>query len=518
MSSADGVLSVPDRALAARKLIALLTPLATDSESTVSASSTSTAPLNTDVLAATKELLQSLISDKPVYATFHDGQVHDPLGGGAYAFRDDLIEPVVLGLVNDELLCSGTGAVDGLIKVGGTEHNGVEGVEMPVPANLPTRPIIIHAGAQPNNSPHCGTLVVFCYAFAVAQAIRDRLQAKAAGTKFKPPSVSVEVTFVDTAPVNGEGLEIDGIQYQKSYRDVPEALQTRMGDYRDVLALLSTWSSIPFTTAFQSDFFAHPSMPLILEYITSRHSSLGRQLSPKYGTLALRAACPVSGCSLAEKHGRLNTYHFGDDNNNNTTSNNNNTSHETNGSKITFHCPRHGPHHIHLTRPAEVARLEANAPARNLIRSMSHLLDARAHHVRVTGADYAGMYQEVFLHRPLAAWSAATGLAPGRTPHILYAPLVVDWSGAKLSKSLYVREGGYEMMRVLGTDGLCSYAQLKEQFGVVGLRRVWEEVGRWMRDPRRLFRAWSVEYLAGVVRREECGRSGTDTSFRSGHL
>lgn len=499
MAGVDGMLSVPDRAIAARKLIALLAPLATDSDITASASSPSAPALDTDVLAATKELLQCLISDKPVYATFHDGQVHDPLGGGAYAFRDDLVEPIVLGLVNDEMLSSGTGAVDGLVKADGREHNGVEEINAPATGNLPTRPIIIHAGAQPNNSPHCGTLVVFCYAFAVAQAIRDRLQAKAAGTRFKPPSVSVEVTFVDTAPVNDEGLEIDGIQYQKSYRDVPEALQTRMGDYREVLTLLSAWSSIPFTTAFQSDFFAHPSMPLILEYITPHHSSLGRQLSPKYGTLALRAACPVPGCALAEKHGRLNTYHFGD---NNSSNNHNNTSSETNDTRITFHCPRHGPHAIHLSRPAEVARLEANAPARNLIRSMSHLLDARAHHVRVTGADYAGMYQEVFLHRPLAAWSAATGLAPGRTPHILYAPLVVDWSGAKLSKSLYVREGGYEMMRVLGTDGLCSYAQMRGQFGDVGLRRIWEEVGRWMRDPRRLFRAWSVEYLAGVVRGE----------------
>ncbi|GAB1314645.1 hypothetical protein MFIFM68171_04855 [Madurella fahalii] len=503
----NGTLSVFDRAIAARKLISLLTPLVTESERAASVSSTSMAPSHTEILAATEELLLSLIPGKPVYAAFHDGQVHDPLGGGAYAFRDDLIEPIIIGLVNDEQLSSSIEAVGCQTlqtKTDGTKDDGEDDVDtMQATGNLPTHPILIHAGAQPNNSPHCGTLVVFCYAFAVARAIRDRLQAKVASSSFKPRPVSVEITFVDTAPVDGEGLEIDGIQYQKSYRDVPGALETCMDDYKEVLTLLSAWSSISFTTAFQSDFFAHPSMPVILNYIISHHSSLGRQLSPKYGTLGLRAACPVPGCGLAEKHGRLNTYHF--DDNTNTNTNNANNGNETSG-KITFHCPRHGPHAVHLSRPAEVARLGANAPTRNLIRSMSHLLDAGAHHVRVTGADYAGTYQEAFLHQPLAAWSAATGLAAGRTPHILYAPLVVDWSGAKLSKSLYVRAGGYDMMRVLGTDGLCSYAVLREQLGEEGLRRVWEEVGRWMRDPRRLFRAWSVEYLAGVVLRGEGGR------------
>jgi hypothetical protein len=231
-------------------------------------------------------------------------------------------------------------------------------------------------------------------------------------------------------------------------------------------------------------------MPSILRYVTTHHLTLGHQLSPKHGKLALRAACPVAGCSLAEKHGQLNTYH---------------PSSSTDTERITLHYPRHGPHTIRLTNPREVARLEANAPTRNLLRSMSQLLDTRAHHVRVTGADYAGTYQEALLLRPLAAWSARTGLAAGRTPHILYAPLVVDWSGAKLSKSLYVREGGYDMMKVFGTDGLCSYRVLKERVGggAEGLRRVWEEVGRWMEDPKRLFRAWSVEYLAGVVMGEK---------------
>ncbi|KAH6641174.1 hypothetical protein F5144DRAFT_527412 [Chaetomium tenue] len=494
-----------DRATAARDLVALLTHEEQKPASSKSSGGTSPVSGRREVLSAIESLLRTLNPGQPLYAAFHDGLVHDPLGGGSYAFRDDLIKPLLEGLVHDEAL------------------NLDAYSEARLADNIPSRPIVIHAGAQPNNSPHCGTLIVFCYAFAVARAMRDRMRAMAAHSQavFQPPPVSVNITFVDTAPVKGEGLEIDGIHYQKSYRDTPSASATWTGDYHEVLSLLSRWSDIPVTTTVQSDFFSNPFMPQLLNYFITNHRTLGRQLSPKYGTLALRAACPIPGCGLAEKHGRLNQY---------TT---NTTTTPNTPAAITFNCPHHGPHTLtlpttpNLSSALALSRLEANAPTRNLLRSMSHLLDTATHHVRVTGADYAGGYQEAMLYRPLAEWSqwrAVTGEGVtgggvtgvngggvnGRTPHILYAPLVVDWSGAKLSKSLYVREGGYEGMRVLGTEGLGSYRVLKRGVvgnggdGVVagdeeGLRRIWEEVGRWVADPRKLFRCYSVEYLRRVV-------------------
>lgn len=497
--------SMADRVSAARELVALLTPLANEEQRPASSkpsNGTSPVPDSREVLSAIESLLRTLTPEKPLYAAFHDGQVHDPLGGGSYAFREDLVKPLLEGLMRDEVLSA----------------NAQSGFEAQPGQNMPTRPIVIHAGAQPNNSPHCGTLIVFCYAFAVAQAMRDRMLAMVAHgeTTSQPPPVSVNITFVDTAPVNGAGIEVDGIHYQKSYRDTPSASAAWTGDYHEVLSFLSTWSDIPVTTAVQSDFFSNPFMPQLLDYFVTNHHTLGRQLSPKYGALALRAACPVPGCGLAEKHGRLNQYTTSTPTKPTTTRTDSPPPSPTPPASITFHCPHHGAHTLPLTaNPLALSRLEANAPTRNLLRSMSHLLDASTHHVRVTGADYAGGYQETMLYRPLAEWGAAMaemaagvgkgqGAARGRTPHILYAPLVVDWSGAKLSKSLYVREGGYEGMRLFGTEGLGSYRVLK---GVVrgsaeegeGLRRIWEEVRRWVADPRKVFRCYSVEYLRKVV-------------------
>lgn len=88
----------------------------------------------------------------------------------------------------------------------------------------------------------------------------------------------------------------------------------------------------------------------------------GRQLSPKHGVLALRAACPVDGCGLVEKHGLRNAY---------------------TELTITFQCSEHGKHAMRVSEPAEAARLEANAPTRNLIRGIAHLLDSKgAQHPR----------------------------------------------------------------------------------------------------------------------------------------
>lgn len=478
-----------DRQVAAEHLIALLAPLQTGSHDKNTAAY-GTPVAEASILAAMQRVVSSLHLDGRLYSALHDGKPRFPLGGGAYAFENDIVGPLLTALAHDEDVSttlpmkdnshpntpdalpspdSSTG-LDLDAQNGGSMFSA-EGSRV----DVPLRPIVVHAGAQPNNSPHLGTLSVFCYAFLLAKGLRDRLHGLGCATI----DVVVEITFVDTAPVLSNVSEVEGVSYQRSYRDVPGALATYIDDYYHALNSMSQWSGIPFQTKYQSDFFSHPELPGLLAWMTEHRQRLAPQLSPKYHALALRAACPVPGCGMAEKHGRLNVYPPG---------------------QILFRCPRHGVHGVDLAQPAEVARLEANTPARNLLRSLTHMLDETTHHVRVTGADYAGTYQETCLYRPLAVWAQTMRRAAGRTPHILYAPLVVDWSGAKLSKSLYKREGGYGAMKALGMEALCSYAKLRSEYGEDGLRRLWEEVERWFAEPHKLFRAsYSIEYFKGIL-------------------
>lgn len=445
-----------------------------------------------EILLGVQKLVTALIPEKPIFASFHDGMVHDPLGSGAYAFQGGLMQPFVEALVRDEAMVN-HGKASSINK----EVNGSSCLH-PLPEDtlsnkVPTQPIVIHIGAQPNNSPHLGTLVVFCYAFWLARKMSDQIHSVTSQSNNRPPDILVELDLVDTAPVSALSTEIEGIQYQRSLRDVHGTLNRYVQDYYEVMGLLSSWADIPFTIKYQQDLFSHHSIPQVIHYLVKHHSVLGRQLSPKYGALGLRAACRVPGCSLSEKHGQLNEYKYNDQMQ---------SSVSNYEAEIVFQCPFHGPHTINTSDSAQLSRLEANAPARNLIRSMSHLLDVGTHHIRVTGSDYAGTYQEVFLYRPLAAWSTLTGLSVGRIPHILYAPLIVDWSGAKLSKSLYVQDRAYDSMKLLGGYGFISYQELKKKRGETSyetFRKLWREVEKWFAEPKKLFRTYSIEYLLLVL-------------------
>lgn len=113
----------------------------------------------TEKLSAIRAFVPTLDPRGPIFAAFHNGQVQNPLGGGSYAFQHGIIRPVLSALVDDEVLAEtqsaaqqeGMGSRDRPTRVGGK----------PSDANiqtrrLPTRPIVIHAGLQPNNSPHAG--------------------------------------------------------------------------------------------------------------------------------------------------------------------------------------------------------------------------------------------------------------------------------------------------------------------------------------------------------------------------
>ena len=107
--------------------------------------------------------------------------------------------------------------------------------------------------------------------------------------------------------------------------------------------------------------------------------------------------------------------------------------------------------------------------------------------MRITGSDYAGFYQEELLYRPVAL----LGFPINNLPSILYTPLVLDWSGAKLSKSLYVKEGAYSDL----PSYLINYFYLKEAKGIEALNIIHNITDNWIDNPYLLFRNYSIYYF-----------------------
>ena len=105
-----------------------------------------------------------------------------------------------------------------------------------------------------------------------------------------------------------------------------------------------------------------------------------------------------------------------------------------------------------------------------------------------------GLYNEQLLWRPLSS------AGEGKHPKVLYTPLIVDWSGAKLSKSLYVRDGAYDYLTRDGLDYMLSYKVFKETG--LSLEVVYNLCDNWIANPYKLFRCYTIYHMNDLLQEE----------------
>jgi hypothetical protein len=186
----------------------------------------------------------------------HDGEVHNPLGGGSYVFKDRYVDYIAEDFTKPELTIS--------------------------------------VGAQPNSSPHFGTSVVFSLAFSLGQELKR-------ASKTTIPKVLFEI--VDTAP--SKTVNRDGIDYQISLRDSHVA-DAYLPQYFALMDILKNLSKIQYDSRKQPEFNSQSEVPSILKLIVENRASLGKILDPSKGLLKMRVAC--ADCGLTDKNGINNVY------------------------------------------------------------------------------------------------------------------------------------------------------------------------------------------------------------------
>lgn len=346
-----------------------------------------------------------------------DDKVYNPLGGGSYVFEKDIVKFLMKKFEKDNILIS--------------------------------------IGAQPNSSPHFGTLVVFSSAFSLARKMKEIYPRK---------NIKILFEVVDTAP--SETIKIGNIKYQKSLKSTG-SINNNFNDYIEILEYFKNLSSIDYNIRFQSEFNKQKYIYPIVKKIIEKKDELSPILDPKYNKLRIRVACP--DCGLSDKNS-IQTM-FEDEN-------------------IISYCPIHGKYITNIKYESD--KLEYNTPVRNLVRAIAYGMlnndDNQNYQIlRITGSDYAGFYQEELLYRP----ASIIGYPIEKLPSILYTPLVLDWSGAKLSKSLYVKEGAYSDL----PSYLINYEYMKNNYGIEGLNVINDITNDWINNPYKLFRNYSIYYF-----------------------
>lgn len=313
----------------------------------------------------------------------------------------------------------------------------------------------ISIGSQPNSSPHFGTLETIILAFAIASEIK----------KYKEDmEIIIMYEIIDTAP--SQEFYINNIKYQKSLKETAE-LDNNMEEYIEIMDYLKHRSTIDYEIRYQSEFNSQKEIKEILKLILENRSFLEKQLDPKYNKLRIRMACPK--CGWTDKNSINNQYRK---------------------NNILFYCPEHGEYTIDISK--ETDRLEYNFPLRNLIRGICY---SKINHndnydyqiIRITGSDYAGFYQEEMRYKT----ASVLGIKAHELPIIIYAPLVTDWSGAKISKSLYVKKDAYDYL----PKAFVNYDGLKKEYGYKGLDILYSIIESWVNNPSMLFRSYTIYYF-----------------------
>lgn len=80
---------------------------------------------------------------------------------------------------------------------------------------------------------------------------------------------------------------------------------------------------------------------------------------------------------------------------------------------------------------------------------------------------------------------------------LIYAPQVLDKTGSKLSKRMYV--GGDEAYKKMYDEYVVNVSLLKKSLGEDIIQKLWFTFSGWATDPKFFFRDYTVDYLLSVI-------------------
>lgn len=323
----------------------------------------------------------------------------------------------------------------------------------------------IHYSAQLNGHPHIGTLTSLASAFAVGEYIQR---------KFNVPS-NIQFEALENAPI--EKKQIGNRSYCKMhshhYIDGIPISEIYMSSFKDVLNYLKSETGMDYNIEYYNQFQRNPFVRKTLLEIISREQEFIPFIAPSEKLLKIRFPCKE--CHVMEKSAR-DSYII-----------------ENHSPEYVIYqatCPEHGKFEINVSQNDEHL-IDFNTSIRNVIKEAKFIEDARnanAMNLMVDGGDWTGMAFQVMQSLCLLGYHIED------LPVRLFTPIIEDWSGAKFSKSIYVKEGTYKHVPLEFLD----YKKFQETFGTIGLETVLNEARTWVNDPKKLFRNYSVDYLRKV--------------------
>ncbi|MGH3565796.1 MAG: hypothetical protein ACRDRH_07135 [Pseudonocardia sp.] len=354
----------------------------------------------------------------------------------------------------------------------GIAHLTADNADLLRAAARGTQRLRVTTAAQLNGTPHIGTVVTVLAVFALTAHAADKLELPA----------TIVFDALENAPA--EQITIDGNVYTRTVGDLIDSghldRDARVSGFERLLDWASRRANVRYEFRPYGVYQSLPPVRECLHAIASRLEQFRPIVSPADGIVRIRPRCPQ--CQLMEKSGRSLRITAGEGE-----------------VHLDSHCPHHGDYRETIDIHRTTGWYDANTPIRSIQKGF--LLSAerdlyQACSVSIDGADWGGAWHA----HVLAPALAALGIPVTDWPVSVFTPLVLDRSGGKLSKSLYVRYGpDYADL----PESFLNLELLLDEHGEHALDALWTEITRWAAEPRRLHRAYTVDYLADLLRDDD---------------
>lgn len=325
---------------------------------------------------------------------------------------------------------------------------------------------------QPKAAPHFGTGIVIMTAFALARLFQDH--------SGKPATVLLDM--LDNAPA--QTLTLGGTEYTLCLSHARDAGRSLAEINTEPVRHLAAWASQQARTGYELRTYRQiqeqPAFRHGLATILSHPATFEPLFSPSEHRFRIRPVCPH--CGLVDK--TATTVHARQDN----------------GLTLAYQCPAHGQQTTRLDDPS--ALIDANTPIRTVLRSLCFTRDRDDHAtetVVLNGGDWAGAWMQRVYFDGLHQF----GCTGTQVPFNIFTPQILDESGAKLSKTIYLTRGAYADIAPAWT----SMQAFQDRFGNGGLDMLWNEISSWVRSPARFFRNYTIRYLEHVFSQPGSARS-----------
>lgn len=330
----------------------------------------------------------------------------------------------------------------------------------------------VTTAAQLNGHPHLGTVTTILAVFALTARMADELNLPA----------TIIFDSLENAPA--EHVTINDRHYTRTVQDLVDGGHLDGTERSSGFRRLLSWASARSTIAWQERPYAvyQELLPVraCLHAIAQRQHEFAPVLAPADGRIRVRPRCPA--CHLVEKDAHDLTITAGD--------------HVV---LLDSACPHHGPYRETIPSNDTGGWYDANTPVRSvqkaaLLTAERELYNACS--ISMDGPDWGGAW---FSHVIAPALSVLD--VPARDwPISLFTPMILDRTGGKLSKSLYVKYG-----REYADLPPAFLDLLLDTYGDDALEALWQETTRWAAEPRRLHRCYTVDHLTTLLRPRHLG-------------